>query len=456
MQKTYLLEPIKEKSNKTKAHQIMKKHFILGLFLSAIFPALSQTETLNLDEALKQLEANAYALKMQNKNVDMLKEHLAASKQHFLPQIGVQYTGVYTNSPLNSFGFKLEQQVVTQADFAPNLLNNPDGISNFNTQVNILQPIFNYDAQLAQKMLNKQVQAVELQTAFALNQLQLELKNAYVNLQLLYAAQTVLEESEEALNAHLKIIEDFIQQGVAKNADELGIQVKLKEVDNQKIEVAKNIANVSAYINYLIGEEEAKTYQPAESIEAEHTTSFTETSISDNRPDLLAYQKGIEAQQENLKMTKAKNLPRLNAFGAFNLNDESPFGFGGDNFVVGATLSWQLHLGKQLKGTTNAQKIAIEKSQIELENAKAQSNLALQQALQEQKALRAEIENAEASLKLAEEQLRVTQNRFKEGLEKSADVLVVENKLSQTKLKIQQLHALLKQQMNQIEFLLKS
>jgi len=168
----------------------------------------------------------------------------------------------------------------------------------------------------------------------------------------------------------------------------------------------------------------------------------------------LAYQKGIEAHELGLAITKAQRLPRLNAFGTFNINDESPVGFGGNNFMVGLSLSWKLHLGQQLRSKTAAQGMAIEKAQIELDDQKAQANMALQQATAQYRALQEQLKQADANISLATEQARILQNRLREGLERSADLLTANVQLAEVKLKQKGLFAKLKQTQNQIEFLL--
>ncbi len=50
-----------------------------------------------------------------------------------------------TTNPLLAFGFKMNQEIVTQADFDPNKLNNPSQINLFATKFEVQQPIINVD-----------------------------------------------------------------------------------------------------------------------------------------------------------------------------------------------------------------------------------------------------------------------------------------------------------------------
>ncbi|MFT6336200.1 MAG: hypothetical protein ACJATI_002956 [Halioglobus sp.] len=63
----------------------------------------------------------------------------------YYPNVSLDYTGITTSSPLMAFGSKLNQSILTQNDFNPALLNDPDAIQNFSFQLKVQQPIINLD-----------------------------------------------------------------------------------------------------------------------------------------------------------------------------------------------------------------------------------------------------------------------------------------------------------------------
>ena len=82
----------------------------------------------------------------------------------FLPQLGFSYTAMTTNNPLNAFGFKLQQQSITAADFNPALLNNPGGTSDFMTKIQLQQPLVNTDMLYQRKSAEKQAELYRYKT----------------------------------------------------------------------------------------------------------------------------------------------------------------------------------------------------------------------------------------------------------------------------------------------------
>ncbi|HLS30588.1 MAG TPA: TolC family protein, partial [Flavobacteriaceae bacterium] len=107
------------------------------IFLTLLFFAgfqLSAQVPLDLDEAIDLMKANNTQLKVQEQEIELSENELKGSLSGFLPDVSVSHTGYYTNDPLNVFGFRLQQKVVTQEDFNPDLLNNPSGFQHFTTQ----------------------------------------------------------------------------------------------------------------------------------------------------------------------------------------------------------------------------------------------------------------------------------------------------------------------------------
>jgi hypothetical protein len=118
---------------------------IVILFLYSNTFAQSAKVKLSLDEALKKARENNYEIKLAESEEDAMRADFNSSLAVFLPQITLSETFVRTNDPLNTFGLKLKQEIVSQMDFNPALLNDPDAIKNFNTKLEVKQPLINLD-----------------------------------------------------------------------------------------------------------------------------------------------------------------------------------------------------------------------------------------------------------------------------------------------------------------------
>ncbi|MEB0262796.1 TolC family protein [Mucilaginibacter sp. 5C4] len=115
----------------------------------------------------------------------------------FLPQVGLSYTAMSRNNPLNAFGYKLEQRSIAQNDFNPALLNHPSGTSDFMTKLEVRQPILNMDMLYMRKGAEKQTEVYQYKTQRTKEYLAFEVQKAYLQLKLAYDAVKVLEDAFE-------------------------------------------------------------------------------------------------------------------------------------------------------------------------------------------------------------------------------------------------------------------
>ena len=129
--------------------------FILSGFI--LVEASAQTVPIKKEEAVKQATAQNSQLQMAANDIDIASAKYKQTNAVFLPRISVDYTAMVTNSPLNAFGFKLQQRRISQNDFAPDLLNSPDATGDFGVKATMLQPIFNADMLAMRKAAYRQI-----------------------------------------------------------------------------------------------------------------------------------------------------------------------------------------------------------------------------------------------------------------------------------------------------------
>jgi outer membrane protein TolC len=140
-------------------------------------------------------------------------------------------------------------------------------------------------------------------------------------------------------------------------------------------------------------------------------------------------------------MNKADNmafLPRLNAFGSYELYDDQIFQGDANGYIFGAQLSWTILDGSKRFGKSQKSKAEFEKSKLQYEQYVSQNQLELNKA----KRMLADAENrlnlTKLALEQSEESLRIRTNRFEEGLEKTTDLLLAETQYSQKQLEYYQ------------------
>ena len=404
----------------------MTRPWFIFSFLWVAIPAFAQ-QPLELDEAIRTMKSNNTQLKIRDSEIELANSALNATQSGFLPKVTVSHTGFYTNDPLNAFGFQLQQRTVSQEDFNPVLLNNPDGLFHFNTKLSAQQPILNFDLFSARAAAKEKLKAVEYQRQFAQAHLEVEIKNTYTNLQFLYEARKAVEQGVSAYQETLRNTENLEKQGYAKPADVLMVKVGLTEVQNRQIEIDNNIANLSDYLSWLMGKDAQTIYEPTQSL-TQNALPHPVQKFSEQRADILAMKKGIEARNNMVAMNKRGLLPRMNAFGEFNYFDKDITGFGANSYLAGISLSWDIFKGNEIRNKVAMERINVGKAEKELQLYIEKNELELQKALRELTTNQSKINLAETAREQAVESLKIIENRHAQGLEKTADLLVSQAK----------------------------
>jgi outer membrane protein TolC len=396
-----------------------------------------QTVLISKEEVAIKVTENNSSIKISQQEFMEAKADFNQTKAVFLPNITASHTGILTTNPLMAFGSKLNQGVLTQNDFNPDLLNNPDRVQNFATVLEVQQPLINLDGLYERKAARASMEAMSLKRQRTEEYFSFEVEKAYMQLQLAYKGVAVLEKAEEAARANLKLAQDRFKQGYLQRADVLNVEVRVTEVQNQLQTAQSNVQNASNYLSFLMNDESYVVYQPSDSL-AVQTITVKENDFSENRSDIRAMQLATNAYEAANKADKMAFLPRLNAFGSYELYDDNLFQASANGYVVGAQLSWDLFKGSQRIGQAQKSKATLEKSKLEYERYVSQSKLELNKALRMLTDAGNRLKLSELALEQSQESLRIRINRFKEGLEKTSDLLGAETQFAQKQMEYYQ------------------
>jgi outer membrane protein TolC len=418
----------------------MNKHKYILVFC-ALFLAITlqaqQIIPITKAEVLTKVSEENTTIKISEQDFNQARADYRQTNAVFLPNITASYTGISTTNPLMVFGSKLNQEILTQNDFNPALLNNPSKTQNFSTKIEIQQPLINIDGIYQRKAAKTKMNAMALQTQRTSDYLAFEVDKAYMQLQLAYKAVEVLEKALEAANENKKLADNSFKQGYLQRADVLSVEVRVTEVKNQLQTAKSNVDNASNYISFLMNENEDVIYKPSDSLVVS-TLRLNDEKISENRSDIKAMQLASDAYKTMHKADKMAFLPRLNAFGSYELYDNKMFQADANGYLVGAQLSWDIFKGSKRFGKAQKSRAEFEKSKLQYEQYVSQSQLEFNKA----KRMLIDAENrlklTELALQQSEESLRIRTNRFEEGLEKTSDLLIAETQYSQKQLEYYQ------------------
>ncbi|WP_439182468.1 TolC family protein [Carboxylicivirga taeanensis] len=420
----------------------MNRNFFTGVLLVCLslvgYTSYAQEEdelkVFSLEEALQLASENNREILKALADVEAARGGSQQANAAFLPSVELSSGYTTSNDPLYAFGFKLQQQGVTMADFDPAVINNPGQTNQFATQIMVEQPLINVDAWLGKSAARKQVKALEQKTAYTREYVQFLVKQTYYGLQLAQNRVAVMKKAQTTTESYLRVAEDNLKQGYMKEADVMTIRVRQYEQVAMVQEAENQVKNISEMLNFLMGRDIHLPVQVSDSI-SQVTFSFNNATSIFNRSDVVAMQYGVDAQKQMSKSELMKFAPRVNAFGAYNLYDADFGGFGADSYMVGIKLQWRLFNGGRNIGKYNQTKANYNKAHVAYQEYIEKENMELSKAARDIAVAESQLATYNLATEEANESLRIRTNRYNQGMESTSDLLMAETKAEESMLK---------------------
>src|SRR5690606_14081441 len=274
---------------------------LIGLLPTILFA--QQTVPISKAEVLEKVVQQNNKLIIGEQQVLAAKGDYNQTNAVFLPNITASHSAMATTNPLMAFGFKLNQEIVTQADFDPNALNNPSQINMFATRFEVQQPLINMDGIFQRKAAKAKWEAVRMQLNRSGDYISLETEKAYMQLQLAYKSVDVLESAFKAAEENLRLANNSFKQGYLQQSDVLAVQVRVTEVENQLQYAKSNVYNASEYLEVLMNENVKGVLKPSDSLTVTSELVAIQNSL-DSRADIKAMEFATEAYKQNYKADK--------------------------------------------------------------------------------------------------------------------------------------------------------
>lgn len=411
---------------------------IAGLVALSTAYAQENTKSLSLSDAISAVLANNRNIKLAKLDGNIATANYRQTDAIFLPQADLSYTAMSTNNPLNAFGFKLQQGLITQNDFNPAVLNHPPAMPDYMAQLEVKQPLVNIDMLYLRKGAEKQTEVYQYKMQRTQEYMTFEVKKAYLQLRLAYDAVKVLTEAGNTAKSVYKYTDDHFKQGLIQKSDLLNAKVHVTALESSLAKAQSSIRNASDYLSLLMGQPTGTIYMPSDETQTNFAATDSTQKIFAARSDFMAMQKAIDASNLMIRSSQTSCLPKLNAFGNYQYNDSHLTGFGANAYLVGVQLSWNVFNGNKTKHVIAAQKLERDKLTVQLAQQKDQSQTELFKAYRDLSDARFEMGQDRAAIDQATEALRILQNRYQQGLVNTTDVLTADAQLSQLKFSLAQ------------------
>jgi outer membrane protein len=397
----------------------------VSLFYSAFAVAADDQngpppEPLSMTEAIRIAVKQNPEIKAARFQVEAVKSNSTKALSGFYPQVNFTETFNRTTNPMYAFGTKLNQAVITQSDFDPQRLNDPDPINNFSSNFSVSWSVFEggrtkigweqakLNLSAATLTLERTRQNVIAKTAIAYAGLVLSQKNIMVT-----------QQAIDTSNANLNMIQSRYNNGFVVKSDLLRAMVHIADLKQQQLLAESRFKINEAMLNASMGSEKADSLNPVTPLTIgaeinETIDTWISTALS-KRSEMENLRLEEEIAKKEIEKSRAGHYPDVNLVGNYEINSED-FSDSADNYTIGAVMKINIFSGNRITEETKAA-ISLLARIRELKKGLALGiQVQTRQAFLRAKSARERIRVAKIAVDQAEEGLRIVKNRYNNGL----------------------------------------
>lgn len=387
-------------------------------------------EPLSLPDAIRLALESNQEIRAAQARADAADARSDLAKGFRMPKVDLSEMLNYTDSPAESFALQLNQKRFDFNDFTQSDPNNPDFLTTWMTRLEVTMPLYT-GGELGSRIsqADRMASAEELQLRHTRQRVAFDAASAWVSLASAREQLEVLQKARDTTARHVEMARQFAAQGMIVEAEVLKAEVYLAQVDEMVIRADTGARLAEAALNFRLGVPQTTARQLAPTPPPAAVTGDVGAWIDDaieRRADLGAARHKLEAGRLEETVARAGYLPQVAVVGRYDLYDDTLFGTNGDSATVMAVARINLFKG----GSDHAKLMAARHDTVAFESDVSRFEdgvqLEVRQAWQELETAKARRSTAGHAVASAHEALRVTETRFRQGLDTMLDLLDAE------------------------------
>jgi outer membrane protein len=386
---------------------------------------------LSLDDAVKIALEKHPSVAASQYGVQEAGARIREARSNYLPKVNYTESVTRSNNPVFVFGSLLTQHEFTAANFELDALNRPEPLDNFQSLISGEQLIYDFGqtkAAVKSAELGRDItQEDERRTKMDLIR---RVSGAYHGAQLAAEALRVAEEATKSAEADLKRAEAIRAAGLSTEADVLSLKVHLAAMREQQIRRRADLDVAAAALNEALGlpltEAHALTTPlTAAAMPSEPVQTYEQQSL-DLRPEMRQARMAADLAEAGKSKAHAALLPQIAFRGAYEVDRQTFASKVGTNWLASIALRWNVFDGLGNWARRDEAAYATQRAQALQDQASAQVRLQVRRAYADYQAAREQVDVAAAAVAEARESLRITKNRYENGLSTVTDLLRTE------------------------------
>ena len=407
----------------------------LFLLLAAVWLGTSQlhAESWTLDRALDAARKDNPDARLVQQRADAAETMVAQARAAWYPQVSLQSRYTQTNSPMMAFGSILNQRAFNFGlDF-----NHPGQVDNLNATGTVAYNLYSGGRPTAGlAAAHSGLRAAAQDVRAAQNQLGATVVKAYFDIRKAREAVGALDTGVKAYEAAVAVARARFEAGQMLKADLLNLEVQLAQTREQLASARQGAALAERAFNFVLG-----TADPAASVELSdddpsiaRLTPPAKADFSD-RPELLGLLERVNAAEAMLRVARGGRQPTVNAFASYQYDQGWKFDRHGDSWIAGVSLDLNIFDGGQISAKIRQSASEVAQVKEMLRKATLGIGLEVEQARLAHATAGERLLVTDQVVAQAEESAALSRARFEKGLLLSADLIGVEGRLIEARMR---------------------
>ena len=417
--------------------QLRSLLFSIAIGVMISYPALviaeERTATFNLIQTIESaLKANL-GLKRSKEEVNAALATKKARTTNFLPTFSARYGYIRRDQATN-------QALIGQGGQSTNVIINPEDEYNFVTSFS--QPIFTGFALINQyKIASLGLDVAEISEKLTRQDVILDAKNAYFSILKSQKLMAVAEDTVKQVSAQKDVAENMYQVGMSPLNDLLQSQVQLANNKQRFITAQNNLEISKSQFNTLLRRPvnapvaivDILDYTPFE-----HDINYCLTQADENRLELQVADLEVQIADKDYELSKNNYFPSIDLTGNWSRRGTQWDVDGGEGIAdkkfwdIRATATWDFWQWGRTRYGVKEKLSRLSQAKYRKEEILDNIELEVKQAFLRVNETEKNITTIEKAIEQAKENLRITEERYKEQVSTTTDVLIAQTLLTET------------------------
>jgi outer membrane protein len=382
---------------------------------------VSKNQSLTLEQVLELAFSQNPDMQAAEERIGQAEAKVIEATANFYPKLIGQVGYTYTDNPAQAFSYIVAQRRFQTSNLTT--INNPGYVGNFRPELVGTISLFEGGRDYYRKKAAELgVEVSELERAALHNQLAAAVTAAY------YAVLTAPREVEAtrrslaAVDSELAHAREMHSAGSLLRSDVLSLEVRQAQAKERELQTLNAQESARTGLKTLLGlgtgdvldvreQQLGRDKAPSKGL----SVNLLSAALA-QRPEMQIAARQVEMREKELRAEIAGHMPRVDAYAAYGLNEQSPqFNFSKQNLTVGINAQIEIFGGGATSARVSAAERKVAEAQALRERVRLEIDAEVQRAQNNLSEVEARQQVTETAQRSAEEALRLVHEQYRAG-----------------------------------------